>query len=179
MNRIDLTMDDMANNKFLTTYSALIKYYTQNTEFTQTEVVCLLIVYYKFVRMNGPSAKQMYKKQMYNLFLVMFRIFDIQIIERILLNLTLDVTYISPEAWMHLFSIFTTKNLNERIQFAYKVKTRIHVISFTLVLILMQNIYILLLIRLYLNIAFSEITLSRSIQHLQLEFSIGNLSDWL
>lgn len=131
MNRIDITMDDMANNKFLTTYSSLIKQFTQTTEFTHTEVVCLLIVYYKFVRMNGRSAKQMFKKQMYNLFLVMFRIFDIQIIERILLNISVDATYISPEAWMKLFSIFTTTNLSERIQFAYKVKP-----SFTLVLIL-------------------------------------------
>lgn len=123
MNRIDSTMDDMANNKFLTTYSSLIKQFTQTTEFTHTEVVCLLIVYYKFVRMNGRSAKQMLKKQMYSLFLVMFRIFDIQIIERILLNISVDATYISPEAWMKLFSIFTTTDLNERIQFAYKVKT--------------------------------------------------------
>lgn len=168
MNRIDITMDDMANNKFLTMYSKLIKYYTQNTEFTQIEVVCLLMVYYKFVRMNGPSEKQMKKKQMYNLFLVMFRIFDIQIIERILLNLSLDVTYFSPEAWMKLFSIFTTTNLNERIQFAYKVKTRMHMISFTLVLI-----------RLYLNLPFSKMTLSRSTQHLLLDFSIVNLSEWL
>lgn len=123
MNRIDSTMDDMANNKFLTTYSSLIKQFTQTTDFTHTEVVCLLIVYYKFVRMNGRSAKQMLKKQMYSLFLVMFRIFDIQIIERILLNISVDATYISPEAWMKLFSIFTTTDLNERIQFAYKVKT--------------------------------------------------------
>lgn len=123
MNRIDSTMDDMANNKFLTTYSSLIKQFTQTTDFTHTEVVCLLIVYYKFVRMNGRSAKQMLKKQMYSLFLVMFRIFDIQIIERILLNISVDATYISPEAWMKLFSIFTTTDLNERIQFAYKVRT--------------------------------------------------------
>lgn len=123
MNRIDSTMDDMANNKFLTTYSSLIKQFTQTTDFTHTEVVCLLIVYYKFVRMNGRSAKQMLKKQMYSLFLVMFRIFDIQIIERILLNISVDATYISPEAWMKLFSIFTTTDLNERIQFAYKVKS--------------------------------------------------------
>ncbi|TDG45868.1 hypothetical protein AWZ03_007723 [Drosophila navojoa] len=123
MNRIDTTMDDMANTKFLTVYSSLIKQFTASTEFTNTEVVCLLIIYYKFVQVNGPTAKQMKKKQMYNLFLVLFRIYDMTIIERILLNITSDVAYISPEAWMKLFSVFLSKNLDERIQFAYKVYT--------------------------------------------------------
>ncbi|EDW15965.1 uncharacterized protein LOC6574458 [Drosophila mojavensis] len=123
MNRIDTTMDDMANTKFLTVYSSLIKQFTASTEFTNTEVVCLLIIYYKFVQVNGPTAKQMKKKQMYNLFLVLFRIYDMTIIERILLNITADVVYISPEAWMKLFSVFLSKNLDERIQFAYKVYT--------------------------------------------------------
>ncbi|XP_017856253.1 PREDICTED: uncharacterized protein LOC108609076 [Drosophila arizonae] len=123
MNRIDTTMDDMANTKFLTVYSSLIKQFTASTDFTNTEVVCLLIIYYKFVQVNGPTAKQMKKKQMYNLFLVLFRIYDMTIIERILLNITADVVYISPEAWMKLFSVFLSKNLDERIQFAYKVYT--------------------------------------------------------
>ncbi|XP_030078625.1 uncharacterized protein LOC115482780 [Drosophila hydei] len=121
MNRIDSTMDDMANTKFLTLYSTLIKQFTTTTQFTNTEVVCLLIIYYKFVQINGPNAKQMKKKQMYNLFLVLFRIYDMTIIERILLNITADVVYISPEAWMKLFTVFLSKKLDERIQFAYKL----------------------------------------------------------
>ncbi|XP_064540167.1 uncharacterized protein LOC135429679 [Drosophila montana] len=123
MNRIDTTMDDMANTKFLTLYSSLIKQFTASTDFNQTEVVCLLIIYYKFVQINGPTAKQMKKKQMYNLFLVLFRIYDMTIIERILLNITADVIYIGPEAWMKLFSVFLSKNLEERMLFAYKVYT--------------------------------------------------------
>lgn len=121
MNRIDTTMDDMANTKFLTLYSSLIKQFSASTEFTHTEVVCLLIIYYKFVQINGPTAKQMKKKQMYNLFLVLFRIYDMTLIERILLNITADVIYIGPEAWMKLFSVFLSKNLETRMQFAYKV----------------------------------------------------------
>ncbi|KAL7728985.1 hypothetical protein ACLKA6_019822 [Drosophila palustris] len=123
MNRIDTTMDDMSNTKFLTLYSSLIKQFTASTEFTNTEVVCLLIIYYKFVQINGPSAKQMKKKQMYNLFLVLFRIYDMSIIERILLNITADVSFIGPEAWMKLFSVFLSRNLEERMQFVYKVYT--------------------------------------------------------
>lgn len=121
MNRIDTTMDDMANTKFLTLYSGLIKQFCTTTEFNNSEVVCLLILYYKFVRMNGPNAKLMKKKQMYNLFLVLFRIFDMSIIERILLNISHDVTYISPEAWMKLYSVFLSTDLEERMQFAFKV----------------------------------------------------------
>ncbi|ALC45769.1 sowi [Drosophila busckii] len=123
MNRIDTTMDDMANTKFLTLYSGLIKQFTTTMDFTYNEVVCLLIVYYKFVQINGPSAKQMKKKQLHSIFLVLFRIHDVTIIERILLNITADVIYVSPEAWMQMFSVFLSKNLEERMKFAFQVYT--------------------------------------------------------
>lgn len=156
MNRIDTTMDDMANTKFLTLYSSLIKNFTATTEFNHNEVVCLLIVYYKFVRMNGPTAKQMKKNQMYNLFLVLFRIYDMIIIERILLNISNDVTHISPEAWMKLFSVFLSTDLEERMQFAFKVNLWVN-----------------------LGTYLSNCTPPRSIQHLPLAYWIVKLSEWL
>ncbi|EDV91166.1 uncharacterized protein LOC6568238 [Drosophila grimshawi] len=142
MNRIDTTMDDMANTKFLTLYSSLIKQFTASTEFTNTEVVCLLIIYYKFVRINGPSVKQMKKKQIYNLFLVLFRIYDVSIIERILLNITVDVIHVGPEAWMKLFQVFLSKNLEERMQFAYKVYTTSGVLNRETVGMAINNFFV-------------------------------------
>ncbi|KAH8344323.1 hypothetical protein KR084_009693 [Drosophila pseudotakahashii] len=41
MNRIDLTLDDMANTKFLTIYNSLIKSFTASTEFSSNDVVSL------------------------------------------------------------------------------------------------------------------------------------------
>lgn len=119
MNRIDLTMDDMANTKFLTMYSGLIKSLTASTDFSSNEVVCLLIVFYKYALNN--KNRMMSTHQLYNLFLVIFGIFDVSIIDRISMNITQDGRSISPEAWMRLFSVFFTGNLQERMKFAYNV----------------------------------------------------------
>ncbi|XP_034663436.1 uncharacterized protein LOC117898289 [Drosophila subobscura] len=123
MNRIDASMDDMANNKFLTLYSSVIKSYAASTDFSYNEVVCLLIVYYKFSLSNGPSSRMMTTNQLYGLFLVLFQIFDVSIIDRILVNITQDARTVSPDAWMQLFSVFLSRNLQERMRFAYNVYT--------------------------------------------------------
>ncbi|KAH8288869.1 hypothetical protein KR054_011130 [Drosophila jambulina] len=121
MNRIDLTMDDMANNKFLTLYSGLIKSLTTSTGFSSNEVVSLLIVFYKYALNN--NARVMSSHQLYNLFLVTFQIADVSIIDRISMNIAQDGRFISPESWMRLFSVFFTGNLQDRMRFAYNVYT--------------------------------------------------------
>ncbi|KAH8347326.1 calaxin [Drosophila kikkawai] len=121
MNRIDLTMDDMANTKFLTMYSGLIKTMSTSSGFSYNEVLCLLIVFYKYALNN--NARVMSSHQLYNLFLVIFGIVDVSIIDRISMNITQDGRSISPESWMRLFSVFFTGNLQERIKFAYNVYT--------------------------------------------------------
>ncbi|KAH8383897.1 hypothetical protein KR009_011130 [Drosophila setifemur] len=121
MNRIDLTMDDMANTKFLTIYSGLIKSFATTTEFTSNEVVSLLIVFYKFTLNNG--TRMMSTRQLYNLFLVMFGIFDVSIIERIAMNITHDGRSVSAESWIRLFEVFLTGTLEDRMRFAFNVYT--------------------------------------------------------
>ncbi|XP_068157157.1 calaxin-like [Drosophila tropicalis] len=123
MNRIDCSMDDMANTKFLTAYGSLIKHFSTSTDFNYNEVLGLLVVYYKFVKFNGPTAKKMTKKQFYELFLVLFRICDMSIIDRVLLCITNDVRFVRPEAWMQLFSVFLSKDTKIRSKFAYNVYT--------------------------------------------------------
>ncbi|KAH8361862.1 hypothetical protein KR200_003444 [Drosophila serrata] len=121
MNRIDLTMDDMANTKFLTLYSSLIKNLTTASGFSSNEVLCLLIVFYKYALNNNARVMSTY--QLYNLFLVTFGIVDVAIIDRISMNITQDGRFVTPESWMRLFSVFFTGNLHERIKFAYNVYT--------------------------------------------------------
>ncbi|XP_017083341.1 EF-hand calcium-binding domain-containing protein 1 isoform X2 [Drosophila eugracilis] len=121
MNRIDLTLDDMANNKFLTLYSSMIKNFTTSTDFSSTEVVSLLIVFYKYALSN--RSRVMSTSQLYNLFLVIFGIFDVTIIERIAMNITLDGRSITPDSWIRLFRVFFTGTLHERMKFAFEVYT--------------------------------------------------------
>ncbi|KAH8242824.1 hypothetical protein KR032_002514 [Drosophila birchii] len=121
MNRIDLTMDDMANTKFLTMYGSLIKSLATSSGFSHNEVLSLLTVFYKYALNN--NARVMSTHQLYNLFLVTFRIVDVAIIDRISMNITQDGRFVTPESWMGLFSVFFVGNLQDRMKFAYNVYT--------------------------------------------------------
>ncbi|KAH8271272.1 hypothetical protein KR018_005631 [Drosophila ironensis] len=121
MSRVDLTMDSMANNKFLTVYNSLIKNFTASTDFTHNEIVSLLVVYYKFTMKN--ASRLMSTRQLYQLFLVMFGIFDVNIIDRISLNFTADGRYVAADSWIRMFRIFLTGNLEERMRFTFDVYT--------------------------------------------------------
>ncbi|XP_054746954.1 calaxin-like [Anastrepha obliqua] len=122
MNKLDATLDDVQNTRFGNIYHDLIKQMAKTTQFTENEVSSILMVYHKFVLANGSKAKQMTKKQFFHLFLVMFKIFDLQIIERILLHITLDMKKeVDPVAWVRLFSVFMTNKLDQKIKFTFQI----------------------------------------------------------
>ncbi|KAH8288872.1 hypothetical protein KR054_011129 [Drosophila jambulina] len=121
MENLDLTLSYMENSRFTALYSSMIKEMAASSNMSVTEITCLVLVYYKFVRFQGPSAKMMKKKQFFMLYLVLFNVADMQLIERSLLALTKDITFVSPQAWIKLFDLYTTKDLNVRMRFAFEV----------------------------------------------------------
>ncbi|XP_016987042.1 EF-hand calcium-binding domain-containing protein 1-like [Drosophila rhopaloa] len=121
MENLDATIDSMENSRFSALYGALIKELAATSEMSQTDITCLLCVYYKFCKANGPNAKKMTKKQFYQIFLVMFNVANVQVIERTLLAITKDIKYVSPQAWIHLFDLYTTKDIQVRMKFAFEV----------------------------------------------------------
>lgn len=121
MENLDATIDNMENSRFAARYSSLIKEMAASSGMTLTEVTCLLLVYYKFVKVNGPTAKKMNQKQFYQLFLVLFNVADVQVIERTLLAITKDVHHVGPKAWVRLFHLYTTGDIHVRMRFAFAV----------------------------------------------------------
>lgn len=122
MNKLDATLDDVQNTRFRNIYHDLIKQVSKTTQFSEMEVQSILLVYHKFVLANGPKAKTMNKKQFNNLFLVLFKIYDLQIIERILMHITLDLKKdVDPNAWVKLFSVFMSNKLDQKIKFTFQV----------------------------------------------------------
>ncbi|XP_068157071.1 calaxin [Drosophila tropicalis] len=121
MDYLDGTIDSMQNSRFAALYAGLAKELSVNTHLTHTDVTCLLIVYYKFVLSNGPTAKMMKKSQFYHLFLVLFNLSNEKLIDRILLAIATDVKYFSAQAWIKLFTLYTTKDLSTKMQFAFEV----------------------------------------------------------
>ncbi|XP_037730026.1 uncharacterized protein LOC119560577 [Drosophila subpulchrella] len=121
MENLDATIDNMENSRFAALYGSLIKELAATSEMSQTDITCLLVVYYKFSKANGPQCKKMTKKQFYQIFLVLFNVANVQVIERTLLAITKDTKYVSPQAWIHLFDLYTTKDIQVRMKFAFEV----------------------------------------------------------
>ncbi|XP_017130640.1 EF-hand calcium-binding domain-containing protein 1-like [Drosophila elegans] len=121
MENLDATIDSMENSRFSALYGALIKELAATSEMSQTDITCLLCVYYKFCKANGPNSKKMTKKQFYQIFLVLFNVANVQVIERTLQAITKDNKYVSPQAWIQLFDLYTTKDIQVRMKFAFEV----------------------------------------------------------
>ncbi|XP_059217373.1 calaxin-like isoform X1 [Stomoxys calcitrans] len=122
MYKLDATLDDVQNTRFFNIYSDLIKQMSKETQFNEMEVQSILLVYHKFVLDNGPKAKSMTIKQFNNLFFVLFKINDMQIIERTLKLITSESQKdVDPLAWVKLLSVFLSSDLEQRMQFAYQI----------------------------------------------------------
>ncbi|KAH8271278.1 hypothetical protein KR018_005630 [Drosophila ironensis] len=121
MDNLDSTIDNMENSRFGAIYGGLIKDLAIANNMTPSEVNCLLMIYYKFAKVNGPTSKQMVKKQFYQIFLVLFNVSNVQIIERTLIAITKDTKYVSPQAWIALFNLYISDDINTRMRFAFEV----------------------------------------------------------
>ncbi|KAH8361912.1 EF-hand calcium-binding domain-containing protein 1-like [Drosophila serrata] len=121
MEHLDLTLSNMENSRFVARYSSLIKEIAGNSNMSLADITCLVLVYYKFVKLLGPSAKLMQKRQFYTIYLVFFGVSDIQVIERSMLALTKDFTFVGPQSWVQLFDLYTTDDINVRMRFAFEV----------------------------------------------------------
>ncbi|XP_055921128.1 calaxin-like [Eupeodes corollae] len=122
MNNLDGTLDGIQNTRFLNIYHGLVRQMVKQTQFTEMELNCILMIYHKFVLLNGPKAKAMTKKQFFHLFEVLFKIFDLQIIEKIMLLIAKDSkNHVSPSAWVNLFSVFMSESLDEKMNYVFSV----------------------------------------------------------
>ncbi|XP_005184380.1 calaxin-like [Musca domestica] len=122
MYKLDATLDDVQNTRFNNIYRDLIKQMSKQTQFTEMEVQSILMVYHKFVLANGPKARSMTVKQFNQLFSVLFKVYDLQIIERILLLITSDLKKeVDPVAWVRLFAVFMSHKLEERMKFTFQI----------------------------------------------------------
>ncbi|XP_017030679.1 calaxin-like [Drosophila kikkawai] len=121
MENLDTTLSRMENSRFIARYSSAIREMAANLKMSLLEITCLVLVYYKFVKCQGPSAKMMRKNQFYALYLVLFDVTDIQTIERSLFAVTKDMKFVSPEAWVQIFNLYTTDDINVRMRFAFEV----------------------------------------------------------
>ncbi|XP_067616123.1 calaxin-like [Eurosta solidaginis] len=121
-NNLDATLDDVLSTRFYNQYHNLIKKMSMKTQFTETEISTILMVYHKLVLSNGPKARKLCTGQMFHLFMVFFKIKDISIVERIVQFITHDSkVHVDPVAWIKLFSVIMTNDLQKKMAFVFQI----------------------------------------------------------
>lgn len=99
--------------------------------FTHTEVLCLTMVYHKFVLMNGPKAKYMSLGQVGTILMKMFLLSDIEINRRVVTFVSFNQECADPKfspdrhctlpSFVKLFHIYFSNDLEERMLFVFNV----------------------------------------------------------
>ncbi|XP_055389853.1 calaxin-like [Condylostylus longicornis] len=122
--KIDITLDEVQNARFRNIYYDIIREYLKKGLFNEKELETVLMIYHKFVLANGPKAKYMTKRQFAEFFAIYFQIYDLRIIERIILKLTVNeaiVIYVKPQSWLNLYMICTTDSLDDLMEYVFGV----------------------------------------------------------
>lgn len=119
---LDSTLDEVQNSRFRNIYNQLVKQYEKKSQFNESELFCILLVYHKFALRNGIKAKYITKKQLANIFEVFFKISEIFTVERITSIIAKDTKKeIDPIGWLNLFEVFMTNDLETKMNFCFQV----------------------------------------------------------
>ncbi|XP_023177833.1 EF-hand calcium-binding domain-containing protein 1-like [Drosophila hydei] len=129
MKDLDLTLDYMENARFNYIYAGALA--NIESPFTHTEVLCLTMVYHKFVLMNGPKAKYMSLGQVGTILMKMFLLSDIEINRRVVTFVSFNQECADPKfspdrhctlpSFVKLFHIYFSNDLEERMLFVFNV----------------------------------------------------------
>lgn len=120
----------MENSRFNYIYGSLISNMESET-FTQTELLCLSMVYNKFVLQNGPKSRYMTAVQLSKILQIMFKINNKRINDRIVRTVCYDTDckdlgfspaqHCTLESFIKLFTIYFSDDLEELMKFTFKV----------------------------------------------------------
>lgn len=130
MKKLDLTLDSMENSRFNYIYGQLIST-IESTVFSRTKLLCLSMVYNKFVMQNGPGAKYMTAIQLSTILRVMFTISSKRINDRIVRTICYDTdckdsgfsaeTHCALDSFIKMFSIYFSDDMEKRMRFVFDV----------------------------------------------------------
>ncbi|XP_017836421.1 uncharacterized protein LOC108595656 isoform X2 [Drosophila busckii] len=127
MKDLDLTLDYMENAKFNYIYGPILAHL--ESPFTETELLCLSMIYHKFVLENGPRAKYMTMLQLSSIIELMFKVTDRELNSSIVSRISYDPDCTDPKyshdrhcslpRFIKMFSIYFSTDLEKRMQFVF------------------------------------------------------------
>lgn len=122
---LDASMDSMEETRFKKKHSPLIKELMakKKIHFSQTEIECLLIIYYKLQKDGAEKQRAVNKNQFRDILHNAFDMTDGAMMDRIFSALDRGPSiYVSMEIWISALSLFLRGTLDEKITYAFNVK---------------------------------------------------------
>lgn len=130
MKALDQTIDFMENSRFNCLYGPMVTH-MKNSRFTDTELLCITMIYHKFTTQKGRDIKYMSVEQLSKCLLTLFKITDKRIMERVIRVICVDpdchdpfyspIHHCSLNCFIRLFTIYFSSDLEERMQFVFNV----------------------------------------------------------
>ncbi|XP_017061859.1 uncharacterized protein LOC108101851 [Drosophila ficusphila] len=131
MKDLDETLDTVENARFNYLYAKAIAKLKKDSIFTHNELVSIVMVFHKFVLVNGPRAKYMTLLQLTVLMELMFEIVDRDLIATIVFRIAntpgsrppdfFPDKHIHLESFVRLFTIYFTRDLQMKMEFAFSI----------------------------------------------------------
>ncbi|KAH8291762.1 hypothetical protein KR054_000228 [Drosophila jambulina] len=118
---LDFTMNDRHNLRFQSLYGALVPQIARQVSFTEPEVSCLLLIYYKYSLQNGPTARRITNVQFGKIVMGFQQLYDMDVVDRIISLITGDRKHVTPLEFIQYMSIIMTCDIERKIEFAYMV----------------------------------------------------------
>ncbi|KAH8264063.1 hypothetical protein KR038_002108, partial [Drosophila bunnanda] len=119
--KMDLTMNDRNNLRFQALYGALVPQIARQVPFTEPEVSCLLLIYYKYSLQNGPTARKITNVQFEKIVIGFQQLYDMDVVDRIVTLITGDRKHVTPMEFIQYMTIIMSSDLERKMEFAYLV----------------------------------------------------------
>ncbi|XP_017084384.2 uncharacterized protein LOC108116839 [Drosophila eugracilis] len=119
--KLDLTMNDRHNLRFQSIYSGLVPQIARMVPFNDSEVTCILLIYYKYCLQNGTTARRITSAQFVNIVIGFQQLYDMDVVDRIVTLISGGRKYVTPMEFVNYMTILMSGDMERKMEFAYRV----------------------------------------------------------
>lgn len=114
-------MNDRFNQRFQSVYGGLVPQIARLVPFNDSEVTCILMIYYKYSLQNGPSARRITSSQFVNIVIGFQQLYDMDVVDRIVTLIAGGRKHVTPMEFVNYMTILMSRDMERKMEFAYMV----------------------------------------------------------
>ncbi|KAH8318910.1 hypothetical protein KR074_011784, partial [Drosophila pseudoananassae] len=119
--KLDLTLNDRHNLRFQSVYGSLVPQIARLVPFNESEVTCILMIYYKYSLQNGPTARRITSSQLVNIVIGFQQLYDMDVVHRIVTLICGGRKQVTPMEFVNYITIIMTRDMEQKMNFAFMV----------------------------------------------------------